>query len=64
MSQALAEQLGAMAGDLSEQEVEQLLKKVPLSLGAGKKSISLFDAMPSFAVRDLAEIVQDFARNQ
>lgn len=53
-----------MAGDLSEQEVEQLLKKVPLSLGAGKKSISLFDAMPSFAVRDLAEIVQDFARNQ
>ncbi len=62
--QALAEQLGAMADDLSEQDVEQLLKKVPLSLGAGKHKISLFDALPSFAVRDLAGIVQEFARNQ
>lgn len=62
--QALAEQLGAMADDISEQDVEQLLKKVPLTLGAGKHKISLFDALPSFAVRDLAGIVQDFARNQ
>lgn len=53
-----------MAGDLSEQELEQLLKKVPLSLGAGKHKISLFDALPSFAIRDLAGIVEDFARNQ
>ncbi|CAL8463380.1 g2914 [Coccomyxa elongata] len=64
MDQALAEQLGAMADDISEQDVEQLLKKVPLTLGAGKHKISLFDALPSFAVRDLAGIVQDFARNQ
>lgn len=63
-AQALAEQLGSMAGDLSEQELEQLLKKVPLSLGAGKHKISLFDALPSFAVRDLAGIVQDFAKDQ
>ncbi|EIE27452.1 hypothetical protein COCSUDRAFT_64238 [Coccomyxa subellipsoidea C-169] len=64
MHQALAEQLGSMAGDLSEQELEQLLKKVPLSLGAGKHKISLFDALPSSTIRDLAGIVEDFARNQ
>jgi hypothetical protein len=62
--QALAEQLGSMAGDLSESELEQILKKVPLSLGGGKQKVALYDALPSFAVRDLSGILQDFAKNQ
>jgi hypothetical protein len=53
-----------MAGDVSEPDIEQILKKVPLALGGGKQKVSLYDALPSFAVRDLAGILQDFARNE
>lgn len=61
--QALASQLGPM-GEPSESEVEEVLKKIPLSLGGGKQKVSLYDALPSMGVRDLAEIVKDFSKNQ
>lgn len=61
--QALAGQLGPIAADVSEADVEELLKKVPISLGGGKQQVSLFDALPSFAVRDLAGIVKESARD-
>lgn len=51
-------------GEPSESEVEEVLKKIPLSLGGGKQKVSLYDALPSMGVRDLAEIVKDFSKNQ
>ncbi len=59
--QALASQLGPM-GEPSESDVEEVLRKIPLSLGGGKQKVSLYDALPSFGIRDLAEIVSDFAK--
>ena len=61
--QALASQLGPM-GEPSESKVEEVLKKIPLSLGGGKQKVSLYDALPSMGVRDLAEIVKDFSKTQ
>lgn len=63
MLQALASQLGPM-GEPSEGDVEEVLKKIPLSLGGGKQKVSLYDALPSFSIRDLTEIVSDFSKNQ
>lgn len=61
--QALASQLGPMR-EPSESDIEDVLKKIPLSLGGGKQKVSLYDALPSMGVRDLAEILKDFAKNQ
>ena len=51
-------------GEPSEGDVEEVLKKIPLSLGGGKQKVSLYDALPSFSIRDLSEIVNDFSKNQ
>ena len=51
-------------GEPSESDVEEVLKKIPLSLGGGKQKVSLYDALPAFGIKDLAEIVSDFAKNQ
>ena len=61
--QALASQLGPM-GEPSEGDIEEVLKKIPLSLGGGKQKVSPYDALPSFSIRDLAEIVSNFSKNQ
>ncbi len=61
--QALASQLGPM-GEPSESDVEDVLKKIPLSLGGGKQKVSLYDALPAFGIKDLAEIVSEFTKNQ
>jgi hypothetical protein len=61
--QALASQLGPM-GEPSESEVEEVLKKIPLSLGGGKQKVSLYDALPSMGARDLVEIVKDFSKDK
>ena len=63
MLQALASQLGPM-GEPSEGDVEEVLKKIPLSLGGGKQKVALYDALPSFSIRDLTKIVSDFSKNQ
>jgi hypothetical protein len=36
---------------------------VPLSLGGGKQKVSLFDALPPFAIKDLAEILKEASRS-
>mmetsp|Transcript_63246 Transcript_63246/g.200078 ORF Transcript_63246/g.200078 Transcript_63246/m.200078 type:complete len:187 (-) Transcript_63246:155-715(-) len=41
--------------------VPGLLKKVPISLGAGKVKLSLYDCMPNACVDDMCKIVEDFA---
>ena len=63
LMQALAGQLGPIAADVTEADVEDLLKKVPISLGGGKQKVSLFDVLPSLSVRDLMEIVKESARD-
>lgn len=50
------------AANLKERDIEEILKKVPISLGGGKAKVSLFDAIPSFAARDLATLIEDFGR--
>lgn len=63
MSQALAAQLGPqLKRGLREPDVEALLKKVPVKLGAGKLKTSLYEVMPSMCVQDLARLCEDFAR--
>ncbi len=44
-------------------QLEELLKKVPVSLGGGKMQVSLYDVLPSAGIRDLQRIVEDFVRN-
>lgn len=57
-------QLGMEAKTLQRQsQLEDLLKKVPVSLGGGKMQVSLYDVLPSAGVRDLQRIIEDFARN-
>ncbi|KXZ50547.1 hypothetical protein GPECTOR_16g722 [Gonium pectorale] len=63
MSQALAQQLGPQLNKgLREPDVEALLKKVPVKLGAGKLKASLYDVMPSMCVGDLVRLCEEFAR--
>ncbi|GLC42358.1 hypothetical protein PLESTB_000655800 [Pleodorina starrii] len=63
MSQALAQQFGPQLNKgLREADVEGLLKKIPVKLGAGKLKASLYDVMPSMCVGDLVRLCEDFAR--
>ncbi|GFR41636.1 hypothetical protein Agub_g2366 [Astrephomene gubernaculifera] len=63
MSQALAQQLGPQLNKgLREADVEGLLRKVPVKLGAGKLKASLYDVMPPFCVADLARLCEEFGR--
>ncbi|KAG2483123.1 hypothetical protein HYH03_018013 [Edaphochlamys debaryana] len=63
MSQALAAQLGPqLKKGLRESDVEAVLKKVPVKLGAGKLKTSLYDVMPSMCVGDLARLCEEFSR--
>ncbi|PNH03237.1 hypothetical protein TSOC_010732 [Tetrabaena socialis] len=63
MSQALAQQLGPqLSRGLRESDVEGMLQKVPVKLGAGKLKASLFDVMPSMCVGDLVRLCEEYAR--
>ena len=53
----------ASDANLDEREVEELLKKVPLRLGQGKTQVSLFEAIPTYAIQDLVKIAKDYAKN-
>ena len=54
--------LGRQAGTLQDIDIENLLRQIPVKLGAGKAQVSLFDAIPAFGMQDLSRIVEDFAR--
>mmetsp|Transcript_26046 Transcript_26046/g.56854 ORF Transcript_26046/g.56854 Transcript_26046/m.56854 type:complete len:161 (+) Transcript_26046:71-553(+) len=65
MSQALAQQLGPQASrGLRESDVEAVLKKIPIKVGAGKLRVSLYDVTPSMCIADLTRILEDFARRK
>lgn len=65
LSQALGQQLGSevSAGKLRPDDIEQILKKVPIKLGAGKTTVSLFEVLPSASVADLQRILERFAKD-
>mmetsp|Transcript_18300 Transcript_18300/g.32559 ORF Transcript_18300/g.32559 Transcript_18300/m.32559 type:complete len:179 (-) Transcript_18300:418-954(-) len=65
MSQVLASALGSKmsAKGFDDFEVEKLLKSIPVSLGGGKKTVSLHDVLPSFCMQDLQKICSDYARD-
>eukprot|EP00200_Dunaliella_tertiolecta_P005285 CAMPEP_0202351942 /NCGR_PEP_ID=MMETSP1126-20121109/8352_1 /ASSEMBLY_ACC=CAM_ASM_000457 /TAXON_ID=3047 /ORGANISM="Dunaliella tertiolecta, Strain CCMP1320" /LENGTH=151 /DNA_ID=CAMNT_0048944093 /DNA_START=98 /DNA_END=553 /DNA_ORIENTATION=+ len=61
MSTALANQFGPQAKNgLKEADIEAVMKKIPVKLGAGKKQVSLFEITPSMCVGDLARIIEDY----
>ena len=65
MAQGLAAQLGAQAqgqGSITPSEVDTILKKVPVSLGKGKATVSLEQLMPSICLSDLKDIMDDYSR--
>jgi hypothetical protein len=60
----LATKLGGdmMSRGFDERDVEDALKKVPVKLGQGKKTVSLMDVMPSMCVSDLMDMCKTYAR--
>eukprot|EP01024_Parvocaulis_polyphysoides_P064888 TRINITY_DN7555_c0_g3_i1.p2 TRINITY_DN7555_c0_g3~~TRINITY_DN7555_c0_g3_i1.p2 ORF type:complete len:193 (-),score=26.55 TRINITY_DN7555_c0_g3_i1:179-757(-) len=61
MADMLANSIGTSPKDsLKEQDVDTLLKKVPVRLGAGKSTVALYDVVPAFALGDLYKICEDF----
>lgn len=67
LSTILAGELGPRVaqqqGRADSASVDALLKRVPIKMGGGKATVSLFDAVPSFALGDLHRAVEDWARN-
>ncbi|KAK9839511.1 hypothetical protein WJX81_006528 [Elliptochloris bilobata] len=65
LSQALAHHLGSKVKEgLSKSDVEAALKKMPFKLGGGKTQVSLFEMVPNYAVQELEQIIQDYARSK
>ncbi|GAX75973.1 hypothetical protein CEUSTIGMA_g3416.t1 [Chlamydomonas eustigma] len=64
MHQALALQIGPKAsqGRISESDISDVLKKIPIKAGAGKTQVTLYDLTPSMCLGDLARIAEDFQR--
>lgn len=65
MDQALAQAIGPEVSQngYPDSELEQLLKKVPLELGKGKVTVSLFDAIPQTAFRNFSNAIKDYAQD-
>lgn len=66
LAAGLAAQLGAAAinGDDPRAAVAATLGALPLTLGGGKVTVKLADAIPAFAVGDLERAVEEFAEGQ
>ena len=65
MDQALAQAIGPDVDQSGypDSELEQLLKKVPLELGKGKTTISLFDAIPQTGFRNFSNAIKDYTKD-
>ncbi|KAI8471758.1 MAG: hypothetical protein J3K34DRAFT_416160 [Monoraphidium minutum] len=69
MAAALAGQLGPAAagagrGGLRESDVSGVLKRIPVDVGGGRVTLSLYDVMPSGCVSDLVRLLEDWAKDQ
>ena len=61
MAQALAQAIGPeVKAGVSDADLEEFLKKVPLQVGQGKGQISLYEAIPKSGVRNLSNAIKDF----
>ena len=65
MDQVLAQAIGPEVSDRGypDSDLEELLKKVPIELGKGKTSVSLFDAIPQAAFRNFSNAIKDYAKD-
>lgn len=61
----LAEALYPMLvdGHVEESGVEAALQSIPVTLGGGKKTLSLLDLIPSRCLRDLMDVLEECQRN-
>ena len=66
LAAGLAAQLGAAAsrGEDPATAVAATLAALPISLGGGKATVALADAVPAYAVGDLVRAVEDFGRGK
>lgn len=58
----LAEQIYPLLdrGEVAEQDVQQILQKIYVSLGGGKQTISLVNLIPNSGIQDLIKLLQEF----
>lgn len=58
----LAEQIYPLLerGEVAEQDVQQILQKIYVSLGGGKQTISLVNLIPNSGIQDLMKLLQEF----
>ncbi len=65
MHTALAEKLYPLlsAGKLTSNQLDDLLKNIPVSLGGGKVELSLAELLPSQSEANLMEAIEEFQRN-
>lgn len=65
----MAQTLGLVIGKnmasegFDERSIEDVLRKVPISVGGGKVTVSLLQALPSICVSDLMDICKEYERN-
>ncbi|KAK9809445.1 hypothetical protein WJX73_008183 [Symbiochloris irregularis] len=66
LDQVLAAAIGPEVTDSGypDSDLEELLKKIPLELGKGKTTVSLFDAIPKTGIRNFSNAIKDYARDQ
>lgn len=58
----LAEQIYPLLerGEVAEQDVQQILQKIYVSLGGGKQTTSLVNLIPNTGIQDLMKLIQEF----
>ena len=58
----LAEQIYPLLdkGEVAEQDIQQILQKIYVSLGGGKQTISLVNLIPNSGIQDLMKLLQEF----
>ena len=66
IAQALAQQFGEdiSGGQYDSSKIEQVLQKVPIKLGGGKVTVSLYELLPSACLKDLENILSDFEKDR
>jgi hypothetical protein len=48
---------------LSKNEIERILRSIPVQLGDGKKEIPLFDLLPAKCITSLVELLEEAQNN-
>ncbi len=48
---------------LSESEVNQILRDIPVLLGGGKKEVNLLDLLPQNSITNLMDLLEEYQKN-